>query len=379
MKITDVTAHPISHVLEPGSGPRLGIGQMVKRDAVLVRVVTDDGVVGWGEAHHGRAPGAVARLVDATLGPLVVGMDALDVVGVWDRLLRAHFVSHGLGAGTAIGMSGIDMALWDVRGKAIGCPLHRLLGGGPRPSVAYAGGLTLGFQAPAALVEEASSYVEAGYRAIKLRLGDDPSTDLARVRAVREALGDGVDILTDANASYRLDDVRTLLGGLDDARVGWLEEPFAPFDHQAYATAAGWGRTPLAAGENLYTRFEFAPVLEAGVVRVLQPDLSKAGGVTEVWRIAAMASARRALLHPHTSMTALNMAATLHLLAAIDNNGYFEADATAFNPFRTELTSWAPTLDGEGAISPPEGPGLGLSVDDSFVAAHPLVDGPCYV
>lgn len=243
MKITHVLPHPISHRLPPGAGPTLGIGRMVKRDAVLVEVVTDEGLVGWGEAHHGRSPGAVASLIRHTLGPIVTGMDPLDTVGVWQRLFQAHYVSHGLGAATAIGMSGIDLALWDIRGKASGWPLYRLLGGSRRRLAAYAGGLTLGFQPPEALVEESLAYVEAGYPALKLRVGDQPGKDIRRVHAVRAAL-DHVEILTDANAAYGLDQVRSLLPGLDEAHVGWLEEPFPPFDTHGYAVASRLGRTP---------------------------------------------------------------------------------------------------------------------------------------
>jgi len=167
----------------------LGIGRAVKRDAVVVKVTTDDGLVGYGEAHHGRAPGAVAHLVNTTLRQLVQGLDAADVVGVWARIYKMQLGSHGLGAATAIGMSGIDMALWDIRGKAVGWPLYRLLGGASRPIPAYAGGVSLGYQEPAALVEEASALVATGYRALKLRIGDSPARDLARVGAVRKAFG----------------------------------------------------------------------------------------------------------------------------------------------------------------------------------------------
>lgn len=258
-------------------------------------------------------------------------------------------------------------------------PVFRLIGGAPRKLKAYAGGLTLGYQETGALVEEAVSYVEAGYRALKLRLGDTPARDAARVQAVRKALGDEIDILTDVNAAYDLDQVRQLMPTLDDCNVGWLEEPFPPYDDYAYGKAAALGRTPIAAGENHYTRYEFQRLIEKDAVTVLQPDLSKCGGMTEILRIAAMASARRLKIHPHSSMTALNMAASLHLLAAIDNPGYFEADATADNPFRTDMVSGRLDVDADGMIAPPEAPGLGMEVDEDFVAAHPLIEGPCYV
>lgn len=379
MKIEDITVLPISYRLPEGSGATMGVGRMVKRDAVLVKVVTDEGLIGWGEAHHGRSPGAIAKLIETTLKPMILGMDALDTTGVWLRLYKGHFATHGFGAGTAIAMSGIDLALWDVRGKAAGWPIYRLLGGGRRRFTAYAGGITLGFQEPQALVEEARSYVEMGYKALKLRLGDNPTNDLRRVEAVRKALGDEIEILTDVNAAYGLAEVRTLMPGLDACRVGWLEEPFPPHDDYAYEKASRFGRTPIAAGENHYTRFEFAQLLRNDAVSILQPDLSKTGGLTETLRIAGMASARKQRLYPHTSMTGLNMAASLHLLSSIENAGYFEADATRDNPFRAELTGHSFAIDEAGEIEAPDGPGLGVEIDEDFVRKHPLIEGPCYV
>ncbi|WP_119461238.1 mandelate racemase/muconate lactonizing enzyme family protein [Rhodospirillaceae bacterium SYSU D60014] len=379
MKIRAVSVHPISYRVPEGTDFRMGVGRMVKRDAVLVKVTADEGLVGWGEAHHGRSPGAIAKLIDSTLAPMILGMDPLDSVGVWQRLYKGHFATHGFGAGTAICMSGIDLALWDIRGKAAGWPIYRLLGGSRKDLRAYAGGLTLGFQDPAALIDEARGYIDAGYGALKLRLGDTPENDVMRVEAVRQALGNGVDILTDVNAAYRLEEIRRIMPTLDACRVGWLEEPFPPYDDYAYRKAAALGRTPIAAGENHYTRFEFQRLMADDAVTVLQPDLSKCGGITELLRIAAMASARKQLINPHTSMTALNMVASLHLLSAIDNGGYFEADATEVNPFRTELASVDLDVSSQGCVRAPDGPGLGLEIDENFVAKHPLIDGPCYV
>ena len=379
MKIVGVTAHATSFPLPVARRVRLGIGTAVKRDAVVVKVTTDDGVVGFGESHHGRAPGAVAHLVNSTLRELVVGRDPFDVVGVWDVLYRNQLASHGMGAAAALAMSGIDIALWDIRGKAMGQPLHVLLGGADRPVPAYAGGVALGYGPAEELADAARRLVAAGFRALKIRVGEDPAADLRRVGAVRDAVGDDIDVLTDANTAYRLSDVRTVLPELERLRVGWLEEPFPPHDHRAYATAATFGSVPLAAGENHVTRFEFAPLVERNVVSVLQPDLSKAGGVTEVQRIAALASAAGLRVHPHTSMTGLNMAATVHLLAAVDNGGYFEADTSLDNLFRDELTSTPYELAADGTVRPLTGAGLGLDVDEGFLAAHPLIDGPCYV
>jgi L-alanine-DL-glutamate epimerase-like enolase superfamily enzyme len=379
MEITDITAYPVSFPIPEALGVTLGIGRAIKRDAVLVKIETSEGITGWGESHAGRAPGAVAQLANTTLKTLVLGMGAFDTVGVWDRIYRMQLASHGMGAACAIAMSGIDMALWDIKGKAVGLPLHQLLGGSARDLPAYAGGVALGYQPPDELVGEVHEVLASGYRALKLRLGDTWAADIARVQAVREAVGDDIDILTDANTAYSISDVRRVMPALDDADVGWLEEPFPAHDHRLYRQAASLGRTPLAAGENHYTRFEFHRVLEDGAITILQPDLSKTGGVTEAMRIAAMSSAGKVPVNPHTSLTGLNVAASLHLLCAIDNGGYFEADLSRHNPFRDVLCDWKAEVSAEGTVRPPDGPGLGVTIDEAMLDSFPLIDGPGYV
>jgi L-alanine-DL-glutamate epimerase-like enolase superfamily enzyme len=379
LKIAEVQAFPTSFPIPPERRVALGIGTAVKRDAVVVRVRTEDGIVGWGEAHHGRAHTAVAKLIDTTLRQLILGMDANDVIGVWDRMYRFQLASHGMGAGACLAISGIDMALWDIRAKRAGLPLYALLGGARRAVPAYAGGVSLGYQPPAQLVDEARPLVEAGYKAVKLRVGDAPARDLERIRAIREAFGPELVILTDANIGYSVEDVRRVMPAMDALDVGWLEEPFPAHDYRSYRAARGFGRTPLAAGENHYLRFEFNRVIEDGAITILQPDLSKCGGITEALRIAALASSWKLPIHPHSSMTGLNHAATIHFLCAIDNAGYFEADVSKSNTFRDVLVQNPGAVDADGNVWPPEAPGIGLEVNEDFLAHHPAIEGPGYV
>ncbi|MGE5510653.1 MAG: mandelate racemase/muconate lactonizing enzyme family protein [Bacteroidota bacterium] len=380
MKIAEIKAYPTSYALPQDLDVRLGIGRMVKRDTIIVKVVTQGGLVGWGESHHGRAPGTVAHLVGTTLKQLIVGMDATDVVGIWSRIYKMQLGSHGMGAATSLAMSGIDMALWDIRAKAVGWPLYKLLGGSAKPIPAYAGGVSLGYQPPEQLVEEVRPFVEAGFKAVKLRVGDTPARDVARATAVRKTFGDGLVILSDANTGCTVEDARRLMPGLEAAGVSWLEEPFPAHDHRSYAIAKTFARIPLAAGENHYTRFEFHRLIEDGTITILQPDLSKTGGMTEGLRIAAMASAWKLPVHPHTSLSALNMAASIHFLCAIDNGGYFEADISKINPYRDQLCSQKPYQVAEdGTVRPLEAPGIGLDVDERFLERHPVIEGPSYV
>ncbi len=286
LEIVDVKAFPASFpVKKPVT---IGIGRAVKRDAVLVRVTTKGGGVGWGEAHHGRCPGAIAKLIDTTLRQLVMGMDAADVSCVWARIYKMQLASHGMGTAAALAMSGIDLALWDLRGKATGWPVYKLLGGKSRDIPAYAGGISLGYQDPGELCDEIRGILTRGYKAVKLRVGDTIDNDTMRIEAVRKAFPT-LTLLADANTGYTVNDVRAMMPVLESCGVRWLEEPFPPQDHRSYTEAKSLGRVPLAAGENHYTRYEFARVIEDGAITILQPDLSKTGGITEGMRIAAMA------------------------------------------------------------------------------------------
>ncbi len=357
----------------------MGIGSTTKRDTIIVRVETSEGITGYGEAHPGRSPGAVVSLIHNTLAPMLIGMNATDVIGVWKRVHRMQLSSHGVGSGASLGLSGIDMALWDIRGKAAKMPLYELLGGSKRRLPAYAGGISLGYQPKESLAEEAQEYVARGYKAIKLRLGDSAKADIERVLHVRKVLGDDIDILTDANTAYTLADVRRVLPVLADIKAGWLEEPFACNDFSSYREAAKiTSLVPIAAGENHYGRFEFAQLREAGAVQIWQPDLSKCGGITEGLAIAAMASAYRIPMHTHSSATGINHAATIHFMAAIENSGYFEACVSHFNPLR-DMFGTTFEIGADGCVEPLDKPGIGLEIDESLFAKYPLIDGPGYV
>lgn len=377
LRITRVDVHPTSFPVT--NSVVLGIGRAVKRDAVLVEVETEDGIIGWGESHHGRSPGAIAKLIQSTLRDMVVGMNAADVVGTWSKIYSKQLASHGMGAACVMAMSGIDLALWDIRGKAVGWPVYKLLGGSARPIPAYAGGISLGFQAPNALVEEAQKLREEGYRTVKLRFGDTVKRDIERLVAMRKAFGPDLKIMVDANTAYKVEDVRIAMPALVEHDVLWLEEPFPPHDYRSYREARSFNGVPLAAGENHYTRFEFERIFEESSIRVIQPDLSKTGGITEAQRIAAHASVFKLSVNPHTSASGLNMAASIHFLSAIENSGYFEADVAKENRFRDELSNRPDLLNEDGCVQASEAPGLGINVDVDFLRSHPLIDGPAYV
>lgn len=378
LEIIDIEAWGVSFPVSVKNAVRLGVGQALKRDAVVVKVTTKSGIIGWGESHHGRAPSTIAHFINHALKPALIKQDASNVNGIWEIIYRRQLVAMGIGAGCAIAMSGIDMALWDIRAKAVGWPLYKLLGGASKKIPAYAGGVALGWQDPNQLVEEASTYIQSGYNAIKLRLGEGVNQDLARVRAIRNHFGEGLKILTDANCAYDLNAARQIIPALDDLGVGWLEEPFPAHDYRNYEVARSFGKIAFAAGENHYTRFEFNRLVDDRVVAILQPDLSKTGGITECLRIAALGSSYKLQTNPHTCMTGINMAATLHFLAAIDQGGYFEADVSKENLFRDSLVKAPFVIDKSGCVMPSDEPGIGVEVNENFIKEYPVIEGPAY-
>ncbi len=378
LKIRSLTATPLSYALPKTRVVRHGIGAAVKRDTVIVKVETECGVVGYGESHHARSPTAIAELVNTTLRHLVVGQSAMDIVDVWRSVFDKQMASHGTGAAAYIALSGVDQALWDAKGKYLGQPVAHLLGGGCKPLLAYAGGVSLGFQPVESLKEEVAGLVARHFKVIKMRFGEGLKADLERLAAVRDAFPD-LRILVDCNSNYTFDDARKAIPALEAAQVEWLEEPVTASDHRSYRRLKELTSVPLAAGENHYGRAEFARVIEDGAIQVLQPDLSKCGGITEVLRIAHLASAWRLALHPHTSASGLNQAATLHLLSAIDNPGLYEADAAVDNPFRDVICTPTAQVAADGTVTCSDRPGLGIEVDEQAMARFAAIPGPGFV
>jgi L-alanine-DL-glutamate epimerase-like enolase superfamily enzyme len=376
-KIVRVRASAHSRALT-GTLVRLGLGANTKRDCVVVRVTADDGSVGWGEAHHGQNPTAIAEVVEKGLGSLILGADPFDTEGIFSRLSRQQVVTHGLGAGSVIALSGIDIALWDLKGKLLGQPVYRLLGGARKKIRAYAGGLSLGFKPPEVLEGEVRTLVEAGYTAIKLRVGDHPKRDAERVGHIRKTFGDALDIAVDAATRYTPLDLPDVLAYCEKYRVYWLEEPFTPDNLAAYADLARRTPVPIAAGENHYTRQAFRDLFAQRCISVAQADCTKAGGISEVKKIMDMAGAWHLWAAPHISHTIISTAANAHLLCALSNALIFEADVGDINPFRTDLAGRVYEVV-DGHIEPLDRPGLGLEIDEAVLAAHPGIPGPCYI
>jgi D-arabinonate dehydratase/D-galactarolactone cycloisomerase len=330
--------------------------------AVLVRIETEDGVVGWGEAKAPVGPAATARIIEELLAPIVVGARVDETRLLWDRMysgmrVRGHDSGFWLEA-----LSGVDIALWDAWARTLGQPLHTLLGGRYRTSVpVYASGIpaTLG---PDAAHELAIRYRGAGFRATKVAVGADWRRDVEAVEAVRDVFDE---VYADAAGTYDLPVALHVGRELSRLGVGFFEMPIAPEHLDGYGVLASKLDIPLAL-DSLPNRYRALEFLKRGALHVLQPDVCRAGGITELMRIADLADAFGAQATPHVSIgSAVHFAASLQCAAAIGNLAVME-HWVGDNPLGGAI---APDLDvpADGRRSVTSAPGLGITVDETAV------------
>jgi D-galactarolactone cycloisomerase len=369
MKITDVITHQLSVAVdEPFTSSR---GWFYKtKGALVVEVRTDEGITGWGDCY---GPAAVCRsIVDTLLKPSVIGKDPFDVEVIWEALYN-KVKDYGVSGMTISGISGIDIALWDIVGKACKQPVHKLLGGAFRARVeAYATGLY--FKNMERLdeeaVEEALGYAGQGFRAIKMKIGlGSLKKDIERVAAVRKAIGPELRLMVDANHCFNVPQAIAIGRELEQLGVHWFEEPVSPEDLDGYAELRARLDIAIAGGENEFTKFGFREILAKRAMDIIQPDVCAAGGLTECKKIAALAQAHAVQCVPHAWGTAIGLAATIHFLASLPDTPpclvpmppMLEYEQT-FNPFRDEL-SQARIAHQKGWVDVPTGPGLGIEID----------------
>jgi L-alanine-DL-glutamate epimerase-like enolase superfamily enzyme len=377
LEITSVSAQAYSCKFN-GVALKFGLGLNVKRDLVLVKVVCNDGTVGYGEAHHALAPTAIAEIINYSIAPLLIGAEPMNTEGLWSLVYHHQIQTHGAGTAATIAYSGIDIALWDLRGKILKEPVYRLLGGRRRKIRAYAGGLSLGYKPLDDLEQEVRDIVSKGYTAIKLRVGQGPKEDAKRVTHIRRTFGVELDIALDAQTRYNSTDIFDVVKYCEDNHVYWLEEPFTPDNIQAYQAIKRHTSIPIAAGENHFTKYGFRDLLQSQAVDILQADCTKAGGISEVCKIANLATAWHLNMAPHTSQSILSAAANVHMLCAIPNALIYEADLAPVNPFRDDISKTELVVK-DGYIEPSDRPGLGIDIDEEVLAKYPAIPGPCYI
>ena len=362
MKIARIDSHSVKVPFTFGGNPTgYGGRNWTTNNILLVRVETDTGLVGWGEAFCYGCTDAVRAALEHMIAPIAIGRDAGDI-GRLSRDLQQMLHLFGRYGITTFALSGLDIALWDIAGKAANLPLHRLLGGAGRESLpAYAS--LLKYRDPERVAARARQALDQGYRHIKLH-----ETEEAEVKAAREAVGNGVAIMVDTNCPWTPEQARHMTLKLRPYNLHWLEEPiFPPEDFTAISKLRAGTGVAMAAGENNCTSFQFREMFAAGAVDYAQPSVTKVGGVTEFQKVAVLADAAGVTLMPHSPYFGPGFLATLQLMAArAEPDGMIER-------YHMDLEA---SLYGElvnpvnGRFVVPTGPGLGRDPDPDVIKTY---------
>lgn len=359
MKIEKVEALPLTARIE--NPLRISTTTFTEARALIVRVTTDDGLAGIGEGLVRSAARASKYLVEETLAPLIRGKDPLDLAGRWEEMfqamgLRGHSKGHFIEA-----ISGVDVALWDVVGKALGLPLYKALHGFGRRSIpAYGSSI---FQDDAArMAARAQEFLDLGYRAVKIKLGMGLRKDIEAVEAIRSEVGADVELMVDINSRYDAATAIRLGRDLERFDIAWMEEPVPPHDLRGYRQVKQGQPLPLAAGEGEFCVYGFRDLLATEALDWVQPDIGRVGGLTEGMRVATLIQAANLKLAPHTGMcSAVNVIAGMHYAAAAPCFGTFEfmeVDHPLLDLFDAPL----PRPE-NGQLNLPDRPGLGFELD----------------
>ena len=360
-------------------------GRVPTFDSVIVRVETDTGLTGWGEAKAGVGSAAacagLAAIINDDYAPLLLGQDPRDISRLWDVMYNTPREGYAVAGGYALpqvgrrglsisAIAGVDVALWDILGKSLNVPVWRLLGGKRVDRMpAYASG---GWADAANIGEQLQGYCDkAGFRAVKMRVGvmdGSPARSAARVRAARERLGPDIRLMADAHGTWTVAEARAFARMVEDCDLFWFEEPVSADDKAGMAEVRRSSSVPISAGESEFTRHDFREICELRAADVLQPDLAIAGGLTEALRISALASAFNLRLAPHLWSGAPAFAAGMHL--AVTQSAGFTLDySLGHNPMLHDLIEESfPVEDGHVAI--PDRPGLGITVRESFLQQY---------
>ncbi len=338
--------------------------------ATLVKITTKDGLVGWGECHAPAAPRVHAAVITDLLSPILIGQDARQVEPLWEKLYSSQRLRGYATGFFTESIAGVDLALWDLLGRYLGQPLYRILGGKYRDAVpTYAG---IGGGTPEALAEDARQQLERGFAAVKMGLSKGPGTaSVERVEAVSQAVGSKGQLLVDSLGAYKVHEARAIGQRLDTLpNIGWWEDALLPEDSAGYSELRQALKTPLCAGETFSNRYQFRDLFAARAVDMVNPDLCRAGGISECRRIAVLADLHGVLFSPHISTgTALYWAASVHLAAHLPNAVIMEGGTLLERPFGNGILR-EPLKARPGTAMVPEGAGIGAEFDEKALAAY---------
>jgi len=368
MEISSIEAIPLAHPLDEYKSLGSARASFETRTAVLIRIETNEGTVGWGDASY-APPKTVTSLIEEVISEMLVGMDPFEVRTLAERFHTGvyHFGRSGI---FQAAVSGVDIALWDILGKKIGKPVHALLGGSHRSEVTPYASTMFFTNPPTDPAEPIDEAVAEGFNAAKIKIGRGLQDDVHRVRIAREILGDDAYLMVDLNGNYRPNQVIRLANEIEPYGVYWIEEPVPPENLSGYREVKQSVDIALAAGEATFSRYGFDNLIDGGTVDFIQPDVTKCGGLSESWLVAAMATTKNVGVAPHVWTTPVGIAASLQFAASIPEYPhtmytpepvFFEYDMTD-NPIRDNLAEESFEVE-DGRLSIPEGPGLGVTPD----------------
>jgi len=369
LKIAEIEVITLLYRYPEGKGFWYAGGYCSGRLSSLVKVRTDNGLSGIGSVYS--HPTIVRTIIEEHLQDMLVGADPLETERLWDL---AYSVTRWYGRkGAAVSaLGGVDTALWDIRGKAAGKPIYKLLSAERDSVPAYASAL-LWREDPTQLGDEAGRLLDEGFQAMKMRLGRNFDYDCAALHVVRDTIGKENRLMIEGNARYSLEQAERMGRQFQNRCVYWFEEPFPPEDTDDYLALRAKVDVPLAAGENEFGVQGFRELLDRKMVDIVQPDCSRAGGITECRRIGQLAAQRGLRVATHTWSDAIALVSNMHVIASLSNGATVEIDRTG-NGLIDDLLA-EPLKVAEGKVALPKSPGLGIELDDEAVKRYTLPRG----
>jgi D-arabinonate dehydratase len=366
MKIIDVKS---TLLYKPFNEGIYDAARLIKgRDVLIIEIITDEDKIGIGfltglGVAYGSEMPIIKTIVDLALKPTIVGEDPTNIERLWQKMY-SQTTRFGRKGAAIRAISGIDIALWDMLGKVANLPVYKLLGGYSDKVKLYASG---GFYSNnkndlASLSKEMESYVAQGFTAVKMKVGKNPSKDIERVKVVRQTIGENIDLLVDANEAWDYNTALKFIRGIEKFNIYWIEEPVAPDDIEGYINLTAKSPIPIAAGENEYTKYGFKDLINNKAVNVVQPDVTRVGGISEWLKVATYAKAYNMPCVTHAVQEI-----HLSLVAAVSNAPmmeYFTKDHY-LQTFISELFIEPASLNkiDKGYVDAPKVPGLGLEID----------------
>ncbi len=361
MKITGVEPFHINVPYDYGNDAATAhTGMWRTMETLFVKVTTDEGPIGWGEAFGFNGCALTRSAIADFVAPLCIGHDATDIAGL-STLLQKRLHSLGRNGPIMHAISGIDIALWDIRGKIAGKPLHQLIGDANRTQLeAYAS--LLRYNTPELVSQTCEAAIARGYKHVKLH-----ESGLAEIEAARRTIGDTTPLMVDTNCRWSVDEAIAAARSFQSADLLWLEEPvWPPEDVAGLARVRREGHVPLACGENTGTPADFARLIAADAVDYIQPSVTKAGGVTGMLEVVELARRNGVAVAPHSPYFGPGLIATIHLLAALPEERpceRFYCDLEA-SPLGDAVNAH------DGFMRVPSAPGLGVDVDETILGRY---------